>query len=68
MPNLVCPHCGGDKWEPYSSTTLLFGPVNYHTYTCADCGKSTKVKRVDKSMMPHSIDLGPEDEVVKRDD
>jgi Zn finger protein HypA/HybF involved in hydrogenase expression len=43
---LICPHCGSDRWSRGSTSTLMGGSTNYHTYSCFKCGKTTKVKRV----------------------
>jgi hypothetical protein len=66
MSELICPHCGSDRWESGCSVTLMGGPINYYTYTCKQCGKSTRVKRVDRSEIDgFRIGLGEEDEVMK---
>jgi hypothetical protein len=62
---LICPHCYSDKWAKMSSTTLMGGPINYHTYHCFECGKSTKVMRVSHTETYQYINLGPKDEIVK---
>jgi predicted nucleic acid-binding Zn ribbon protein len=62
-PYLVCPHCGGEKWESTHSATLMGGPMNYYTYTCSNCGNHTKVRRIKRT--DPKVYLGPEDEIVK---
>jgi hypothetical protein len=62
-PYLVCSSCGSEKWQSMHSSTLMGGPMNYYTYTCSGCGKSTKVKRIRRT--DPRVYLGPEDEVMK---
>jgi hypothetical protein len=61
---LVCPHCGSEEWEDMCSSTLMGGPRNYHTYTCRECHKNTKVLRIE-APRDHKVYLGPKDEVTK---
>jgi hypothetical protein len=64
MSELICPKCGSHKFEPGHSVTLMGGPINYYTYTCAQCQQNVKVRRVDRSQEPNEVTLGEEDQVV----
>lgn len=64
MSELICPECGSRKFESGCSVTLMGGPINYYTYTCAQCRHNVKVRRVDRSQEPHEVTLGEEDRVV----
>ena len=66
MANLICSKCGSENFRNSCSSTLMGGPINYWTYTCAECDNKEVVKRVDTRYDKHRIILGDQDEVVTK--
>lgn len=62
MSELMCPRCGSHEFEPWYEQTLLAGPTNYYTYTCAQCKNQVEVKRTIPSSQ--KVVLGEEDQIV----
>lgn len=64
--NLICSKCGSDTFKRGYSETLMGGPVNYRTYSCAKCGNKEKVKVTTPTT--NKVCLGDNCEVVTKGD